>query len=821
MDTLLPPLRVLDLSDEKGFLCGRLLADLGCDVVKIEPPGGDPARRFSPFYGVPPHPERSVYWMSLNSNKRGITLDLEQPDGQQLFLKLVEGCDIVVETHPPGYLDGLGLGYSALEKVNPGVILTSLTPFGQSGPYKHYKTSDLVALALGGVMSYTGEPERAPLRMFLDQAYFLSSTWAATGAALAYFYREAAGVGQHVDISIHECMVRLNYRPPIYWEFQKTLARRMGNLITRGVNVSVPMIWPCRDGFVSWVFYAGLPGVRENRALANWLTEEGLGADLQGIVWEEMDFARLTQQELDLLMEPVKELFSRHTKQELWEGGVRREIRISVICDLVDVSNNPQLHARNYWIPVEHEELGATLQHPGHLFLSPLTEGRPRRRAPLIGEHNREVLGTPGTAKGHLGHSVARGKFEAAPLPLRGIRVLDFTWAAAGPFATKFLADYGAEVIKVETCQRPDILRVSEPYRDGKPGIDNSGFFVHANTGKKGISLNLSTPQGRELALRLAGLCDVVIENFSPGVMKRLGLDYPAICRVKPDIIMLSSSIFGNKGAAGGGYEGFRGFGMAAASASGHYYYTGWEGGEPAGPTHIAYGDIAQAVSSSLALISALDHRRRTGKGQYIDACQLEVMTHFLGPAAVDYLSSGRLPRKLGNRHPDASPHGAFRCQGEDRWCAIACLTEQEWQSLCRVMEDPGLATDPRFSTMADRKAHEDELEGLVEAWTSDRSAEEVMGLMQQAGVPAGVVQTAADIVDTDPQLKARNAFITLPHPVLGECLHPIPPVLLTKSPPQVRTSPCFGEHNAYVFGELLGLPEHEMESLALEGVFD
>jgi benzylsuccinate CoA-transferase BbsF subunit len=313
----------------------------------------------------------------------------------------------------------------------------------------------------------------------------------------------------------------------------------------------------------------------------------------------------------------------------------------------------------------------------------------------------------------------------------------------------------------------------------------------------------------------------VVIENFSPGVMKRLGLDYPAICRVKPDIIMLSSSIFGNKGATGAGFEGFRGFGMAAASASGHYYYTGWEGGEPAGPTHIAFGDVAQASSSTLALISALDYHRRTGKGQYIDASQLEVMTHFLGPAVVDYLSSGRLPRKLGNRHPDASPHGAFRCRGEDRWCAIACLTEQEWLSLCRVMEDQGLATDTRFATLAERKAHEDELEGLVEAWTSTRSAGEVMELLQQAGVPAGVVQTAADIVDTDPQLKARNSFFTLPHPVLGECLHPASPVLLTKSPPQFRTSPCFGEHNDYVFRELLGLTAQELESLAQEGVFD
>ncbi|MDP7469206.1 MAG: CoA transferase, partial [Dehalococcoidia bacterium] len=369
---------------------------------------------------------------------------------------------------------------------------TSITPFGQTGPYKNYKTSDLVALAMGGVMSYTGEPERAPLRMFLDQAYFLSSIWAAAGAALAYHHQEATGEGQHVDVSIHECMVRLNYRPPIYWEFQKTVARRMGNLITRGVDVSVPMIWPCRDGFVSWVFYAGLPGVRENRALADWLKEEGLGADLQAIVWEEMDFAHLTQQELDLLMEPVRELFSQHTKQELWEGGVRREIRISVICDMVDVSNNPQLQARKYWVPVEHEELGATFQHPGHLFLSPLTTGRPRRRAPLIGEHNREVLGTPGITKGHPCHSNVRGESEATPLPLQGVRVLDFTWAAAGPFATKFLADYGAEVIKIETRHHPDILRVSEPYRNRKPGIDNSGFFVQANAGKKGISLNLS-----------------------------------------------------------------------------------------------------------------------------------------------------------------------------------------------------------------------------------------------------------------------------------------------------------------------------------------
>jgi crotonobetainyl-CoA:carnitine CoA-transferase CaiB-like acyl-CoA transferase len=409
MDTLLPPLRVLDLSDEKGFLCGKLLGDLGADVVKVEPPGGDRARRFSPFYDDTVNPERSLYWMALNNSKRGITLDLEHERGRELFLALVERCDIVVETYQPGYLDGLGLGYAALEKVNPRLILASLTPFGQSGPYRHYKTSDLVALALGGVMYITGDPERPPLRLFLDQAYFLSSAWAATGAVLAYYHREVTGVGQQVDISVHECMARLNYRPPIYWEFQKTVARRLGNLMTRGVNVTVPMLWRCRDGFVSWVFYAGIPGARENQALAGWLMGEGLGAELQGVNWEELNFATLSQQELDRFMAPVGELFSRHTRQELWLEGTSRGIRISKVCDIADLAANPQLQARSYWVPVEHEELGATLHYPGHPFLTTLTENRVRRRAPRVGEHNAEVLGEIGVSPEELARLHAEG----------------------------------------------------------------------------------------------------------------------------------------------------------------------------------------------------------------------------------------------------------------------------------------------------------------------------------------------------------------------------------------------------------------------------
>jgi benzylsuccinate CoA-transferase BbsF subunit len=398
---------------------------------------------------------------------------------------------------------------------------------------------------------------------------------------------------------------------------------------------------------------------------------------------------------------------------------------------------------------------------------------------------------------------------------LKGIRVLDFTWAGAGPYATKFLADFGAQVIKVESRKRPDIGRMTPPFVNNIRHPDGGALFLHTNTSKLAITLNLQHPKGIEIAKKLAAISDIVMENFTPGVMARLGLTYEELKKIKPDIIMASSSIYGHSGPK----SRLSGFGNTGSAISGHYMLTGWPDREPVSPG-VAYADVVQPVFTVISLLAALDYRRKTGKGQRIDSTQVETMVQFLAPAMVNYFANGKVESRMGNRSPYACPHGAFPCKGNDRWCAIAVFDETEWRSLCQIMGNPPWCEDEKFAGFISRKAHEDELESLLSQWTTTCDRHELMALLQKAGVPAGALQDGADLIDSDPQLRARQSFIRLTHPVIGECNHPTQPVKLSESPAEITTSPCLGQHNGYIYKELLGISDEEYDTLLDGGVF-
>lgn len=398
---------------------------------------------------------------------------------------------------------------------------------------------------------------------------------------------------------------------------------------------------------------------------------------------------------------------------------------------------------------------------------------------------------------------------------LDGVKVLDFTWWGAGPFFTKYLADFGATVVKVESRKRLDLLRLSEPYRDGRVEVDTSAMFLHANTGKLSITVDFSLPKGRELIMRLVQWADVVAENFSAGFMERTGLGYEDLRQVKPDIIMLSSSCLGQTGV----YTDLRGHALVGAALSGHFHLTGYPDAEPTTPASIGVADVFQPMFSVAAVLAALEHRRRTGEGQYIDLAQAEVMDHYMTPALLDMQANHNSPYRTGNRHPQAAPHGVFRCQGDDRWVAIAVFTQQEWEGLCGVLGDPAWCREERFATLAGRKQHEAEMERLVTAWTQKRTAEEAMEHLQRHGVAAGAVQNPQDMMERDPQVRARDLFPVLHHPVIGDCAHPAPAAKLSRSPAQLKTSPLLGEHNELVLCQFLGLSAEELAGLINEGV--
>lgn len=391
---LLGSFRVLDLTDETGFFTGKVLDDLGADVIKIEKPGGDSSRNAGPFYHNEPHPEKSLNWFAYNINKRGITLDVHTADGQQLFKRLAEKADFVIESSPVGYLDSLGLGYRQLSAINPRLVMTSVTPFGQTGPYKDFKASDVIAMAMGGFLYLTGSPDGPPARMSLPLAYVWAGAYGAAATMIAHYHRETTGKGQHVDVSMQACIaLGLANAIPVY-QMTGTIIKRSGAfLVGRGSKVKSRLLWPCRDGYIVFVVIGGLLGGRSNRVVAKWIEEEGTASEfLRSMNWE-FDMASQTQDIQDRIENEFAGYFARHTKAELYDKAREAGIMLVPLAMVKDIMENPQLKARDYWMPVQHPELKDTITYPGAFIKASKTPIAFQRRAPLIGEHNAEIYG--------------------------------------------------------------------------------------------------------------------------------------------------------------------------------------------------------------------------------------------------------------------------------------------------------------------------------------------------------------------------------------------------------------------------------------------
>jgi len=393
---MLSPYRVLDLTDEKGLFCGKMLGDLGADVIKVERPGGDSARKIGPFYHDDPSPEKSLFWFAFNTSKRGITLDIEKPEGQEIFRKLIESTDLVVESSPPGYMDKLGLGYSELGKINPGLVMVSVTPFGQTGPYRDYKTSDIVAWALGGYLYDFGDDDRPPIRIsHHSHAYLHAASEAAAGAVMALYCREITGEGQHVDVSIHESVARLDMTHK--WDMTKVNLRR-GEWLGP-INIRLKYHWPCKDGYVMWNYWAGPAATLWTRPFVEWMIQEGAADDfIKSINWEEIDAGteegvKQVEEILSRVTERTTNFFMKHTKDELDEGAQKRDLMLYLVASVKDVLESKQLASRGFWENVEHHELDASITYPGALAITSEAEAilGINRRAPLIGEHNEEI----------------------------------------------------------------------------------------------------------------------------------------------------------------------------------------------------------------------------------------------------------------------------------------------------------------------------------------------------------------------------------------------------------------------------------------------
>ena len=393
MEKMLSHLRALDLTDDKGFLCGKILADLGVNVIKVEKPGGDPSRRIGGFWGDTPDPEKSLYWFAYNSNKKGITLDIETARGREIFKKLVKTADFVIESFSPGYLDKLGIGYRNFSKIYPKIIWASITPFGPEEPYRDYKDSDIVVMGMSGTLYQTGEFDGPPVHISLPQACLHAGADAAVGCMVAYYHREMTGEGQHVDVSMQQSAAWFQANAVPTWELNKGILKRAGAFRAgTSRNVGQRQVWPCKDGYLFFNVIGGRTGAKTLSSLVAWMDEDKLATDfLLNLDWNNFDMFTVTREVMDKISRPIGEFFLRHTRRELLQGAVPRGVSIGPLSSMQDLLEDECLKERKYWTQIEHPELGTSITYPKEFVRSSAADCSIRFRAPLIGEHNEEV----------------------------------------------------------------------------------------------------------------------------------------------------------------------------------------------------------------------------------------------------------------------------------------------------------------------------------------------------------------------------------------------------------------------------------------------
>ncbi len=846
---MLQGLRVIEVADERAEYTGLLLAGLGCDVVKVEPPEGSATRRIGPFLNDEPGQERSLYFWNYNRNKKSIVLDIQaRPDR---LLGLLEGADILLDSSCGALNTALGLDRTALNARFPALVTARMTPFGDDGPWADFKGSDLIHLALGGVMMNcgydpdpTGQYDLPPIAPQVWHAYHIAGEQLATGIIAALIARHRNGQGQDVSVAVHEAVSKNPELDIMHWVMRRVPLWRLTCRHALETPNASPSIMHTKDG--RWFISHGMGG-RDLMNLVPLLTKYGMQADLQPPPPDADLKARAVpgstaSDEGKAHMIDVVQRFARSwTYQDMpWLEAQEAGLLWAPLRKPHENALDAHWLTRKSFADVWHPEHGRAFRYPTSKWLTTKTSWQIGRRAPLLGEDTEAVMNeaprtptVPAQPKGDTG--AVRSALHDKPFPLQGVKILDFAWFLASAGGTRFLAAMGAESYKVEWKDNPDTRLAAMAPIGGReardratgplPGVkdpDMGGQFNNKNAGKRGISLNIRHPKGLRIAKDLVRICDIVAEGFSPGVLQRLGLGYDVMKKIRPDIIYIQQAGMG----AHGTYGRMRTVGPVAAAFGGQADMSGLP--EPAMPVGWGYSylDWMGAYGYALALLGALYHRDRTGEGQWIDASQCESGLFLTGAQILDWSANGRAWKRYGNRSPykPAAPHGAYRCQGDDRWVAIACFTETEWRSVARVAGHGDWLDDKRFATLADRLAHQDALDAAVGAWTAGKTAEDVMTALQNAGVPAGVCQNAEDRCDKDPQLRHLNWLTEVTGTKIGTWPVYELPMKMTRTPAYIggpinRGAPGYGEDNLWVFTNLLGMTTSDVERLAEDGV--
>lgn len=656
-------------------------------------------------------------------------------------------------------IDDLGLerlSDMGMAPLDPATIHISVTAFGSGGPRARWKGGELVASAMGGALRVTGTPDRPPVKEALDACTFHADMVAGAGAMAAHYARGTSGLGQHVDISIQQVAFSRNVSGVLVWQFDKRQLHRVGGALNYG-RVTVKCIWKLADGWCFHSLMTGKTGAPANQGLSDWMDEAGGPNPLHGVDWPSYNRSTLDPVVRAEWESAIAAFFATRTKSEIAVEGLRRGINACVVNEPADVLSDPHLAARAFFA----EDDGIK---------------RPSRFVAV-----REGTEVPAPAI-HTGDRAG---------PLSGVRVLDFAWALVGSITTKTLGDLGAEIVKVESRSRPDLSRIDVQVAASQAGnFDDKPWFSHLNTSKRSLSLDMKHPQARDILDPLIDWADVVVENFSPGTMAKLGLDYDSLVKRNPGIVMVSGSVFGQTGpmAQEWGVDGTGG------ALSGRTFLTGWPDRDPVIPGAVPYGDVIVPYVMAAGVSAAIQHRRVTGRGAHIDASMYEICVQQMA-GAIAASQAGATPQRMGNADLAVLLQDVFPAKGEDRWVALSLFTPEEQARLQRITG------------------------GDIARWTSAREDHAIMAELQAAGIAAGVVQDIEDLFDHDPEIAGRGALTMLDHPHLGPFGHMRTPIRFSRDDFTPFRAPGMGEHIAEI-AALAGLSDARFAELKELGVF-
>ncbi|HVO95193.1 MAG TPA: CoA transferase [Terriglobales bacterium] len=778
-------LRVIELGDIPASYATRWYADLGADVVKVEPPGGDPNRLLPPFAGNIEHPERSLTFIHANTNKRSIVLDLARDTDREIFAGLIASAHLFVEATPLGYLESFGISDERLKEINPRLVTVSITPFGRTGPYRNYKGSDAIANATGGFLFGQGDNQKGQCTAPSHLAYQMAGAMAAMLGLAGIRHARETGAGQRIDMSLQEALTFTNSSSIARYSRENRLERRPGGKAYGGAGTN---IYRCKDGrYVH--FTTNMPHMWKEFA-QNWMTDKSLA----GPEWEN---PRYRDEHSDEVAKAFADFIGQFDADAFANQAQARHLAaapLNTIGQFVDCEQN---RVREWLQEIDHPVIGK-YRAPGAPLRLSLTPMRVRRPAPLLDQQRREILAELQERSSKSRKTEPR-KDARQPM-LAALRMADLTQQYAGPLGTELLAYYGMEVVKIETGTIPSKEREAA---------------VHAcmNRAKLGCTLNLRNPQGKELFKQLVAKSDVVVDNFSSGVLERLGFSFEILQQINPAIVQAVMPGWGLSGPL----KSWVAWGWQLLAYTGIMRLWGYPDSPMETRCKIAWPDRVGSVTMALGVLAALEYQARTGKGQFIEAGMLEAQGSMMGPAILDYTVNGNEWDAMGYREilgAPYAPYGCYPCAGADNWIIIACAGDSEWQGMVQVIGNKSWAVDPKFATHADRKSGRDKLDQKLSEWTRNYTAKQVFRLMQEAGVAAGVPSSGEDLFH-DIHLRARGHIVETDAQPWGKITHHgLPGIPSLSEASAARPAPWIGVNNDQVFGEILGLSKEKIEEL-------